>query len=373
MNRFDSFSMSLSNLTVVVISLDRQHCLQRQVNYWENTNVNLLIIDGSTQPTLLSVGESELTRIRYVHSPASYRERSLLAAELIETEYVAQLPDDEFLIPSALSGFVKVLQDDLSVDSVQGRTVRFIEKTGLLFGAKQYEQFKDDQDQRLIGIEAVKSFWSGNYVNSFPIYSVMRAQVYKKMIVNTYSQPCENAYGYEIRYNLLFPFWFTTRVMDTLFWLRSNENDPISDIGFDRSNKFSSWFLNPENSESRKLYLHQTVSVLGLEESAELKTISEMEEILLRYSLREVGMFPSTSGSLIDRISRISRVFLGSRSRDFIVSRLPRSLKSFIGYELRKIDEVGNDLLKIGIDVDHAALREIEIIVTKSKIISLEN
>ena len=357
----------LSNLTVVVISFNRPYYIQRQIQYWSKTNVNLLIVDGSKQQAEFDLDASISSRIRYVHSPGSYRERSLLAAGLIETEFVAQLPDDEFYIPSALTEFIEALQDDSSIDSIQGRTVRFFEKNGSMLAARQYAEFKDDLGYNLRGIDGVKNFWSENYVNNYPIYSVMRISVYAKMVRSTYSNPCENAYGYEIRYNLLFPFWFTTKIMDTLFWLRSDENDPISDIGFDRGNKFSSWFLNPGNREARKLFLYQTVSVLSLEESAELKTISEIEEILLRYSLREVGMFSSTSGSLIDRISRKSRVILGARSRDFIVSRLPRSLKSFIGYEPRKIDVVGNDLSKIGINVDHAALKEIENMVTKSK------
>jgi glycosyltransferase domain-containing protein len=353
----------LSNLTIVVISLNRQNYIQRQIQFWSRTSVNLLIVDGSKTQADLDLGAKISSKIRYVHSPGSYRDRSLLAAGLIETEYVAQLADDEFFIPSALSEFVEALQEDSSIDAIQGRTIRFFEKNGSMIGARQYEDFRDDLGCNVRGIEGVKSFWSDNYVINYPIYSVMRVSVYVKMIRSTYSNPCENAYGYEIRYNLLFPFWFTTKVFNTLFWLRSNENDPISDIGFDRSSKFSSWFLNPNNREEINLFLYQTVSVLDINKLAELKIISEMEQILLRYSLREDGKLSVTSEPLIDRISRKSRRYLGPRLRDFIVSRLPKSLKSVIGYELRKIDEVGNDLSKIGIKVDHTVLKEIECMV----------
>lgn len=359
--------MSLSNLTVVVISLDRQHCLQRQVNYWENTNVNLLIIDGSTQPTLLSVGDSALTRVRYVHSPGSYRDRSLLAAELSETEYVAQLPDDEFFVPSALSGFIKELQGDLSIDSIQGRTIRFIEKKGSLLGAMQYEQFKDNREKHLSGIEAVKDFWSGNYVSSFPIYSVMRASTYKKMIVNTYSEPCKNAYGYEIRYNLMFPFWFSTKLVDVLFWLRSSENVPVSEVGFNRTEKFSSWFLSPDNLEERNDFICQTVSALDIEEFEKQHFIEQFERVLLRYCLCESEKSPIFKQWLFAQIHKRLRLAFGLRFRSFAVSKLPSSVKKLFGYELCGIAEIVSDLLKSGIYVDRTELAFIEEIVVKSK------
>lgn len=359
--------MSLSNLTIVVISLDRQQCLQRQISYWENTDVNLLIIDGSAQPTLLEVGEIERTRIRYVHSPGSYRERSLLAAELIETEYVAQLPDDEFFISSALSGFVEILQGDSSVDSIQGRTVRFIERNGVLLGAKQYEQFKDNQDKHLTGIEAVKSFWSGNYVKSFPIYSVMRAQVYKKMIVNTYSQPCENAYGYEIRYNLLYPFWHTTRMVDVLFWLRSSENDPVSEIGFNRTEKFSSWFLNPDNLEKKNTYIDQTVAALNIEDFEKPSVIEQFDEILLAYALRELQSSQVARQWVEEKFHKCLRMIFSSRFRILVASKLPHSIGKFFGYELRRVEKVAADFLRSGTYVDQSALALIEEVVVNSK------
>lgn len=359
--------MSLSNLTIVVISLDRQQCLQRQLNYWKNTNVNLMIIDGSTQPTLLAVGESELTGFRYVHSPSSYRDRSLLAAELIETEYVAQLPDDEFFISSALSGFVEILQGDFSVDSIQGRTVRFIERNGELLGAKQYEQFKDSQDKHLTGIEAVKSFWSGNYVNSFPIYSVMRAQAYKKMIANTYSQPCENAYGYEIRYNLMFPFWFTTKMEDVLFWLRSSENDPVSEIGFNRTEKFSSWFLNPDNLEEKNTFIDQIVAALNIEDAEKPIAIEQFEGILSAYALRELQSSPVARQWVTEKIYRSLRIIFSSRFRSFVAPKLPHSIGKFFGYELRRLEKVAADFLKSGIYVDQSVLALIEEVVVNSK------
>jgi hypothetical protein len=125
--------------------------------------------------------------------------------------------------------------------------------------------------------------------------------------------------------------------------------------------------LNPENREAKNRFIDQTVLAMSIEESEEIDAFSEIEEILLQYSLRDVGMLSTYSDSFIDRMSRKLRVIFGSRSRSFIVSILPRSLKSFIGYELRKVREVGIDLSKLGIKVDHAALSKIETTVMVPK------
>ena len=78
----------LSDLTIVIPSYKRQKYLLRQILFWKDYDVNLLILDGSptaAQELLDCAGD----HCRYIHLPISIEERFGIAAQMIETKYAA--------------------------------------------------------------------------------------------------------------------------------------------------------------------------------------------------------------------------------------------------------------------------------------------
>ena len=363
----DQYASDLSEFTVVVISLNRQRYLQRQVDFWSSTNAHLVIIDGSLSEAQLQIPANSQHRIRYINAPQPIEARFLLSTNLVTTNFVAVLPDDEFFIPSAIEGFIKRMISDLSIDAIMGRTVRFTHKAGVVLGAVQYKSFRNPVDEKVRGIDGVKNFWSGDgYVVNYPIYSIMRADVYKNLFSKVFSGRYENAYSYEIKLHLLFPYLYRSIVVDTLYWLRSNENDPVSINSFDRTKRFSSWFMDASKLAGREQFIDDVVNSLSadcLDQEREL-IYKEIEAILASYSNSDLAKVENNSISSIDKLSRFVRKFASAQIRSFVISCLPKRALMRHGYELEKIEDVVEKMEKNSVLVDHGQINLIRQMIT---------
>ena len=131
-------SCNLEQFTVVIVSLNRQQFLQRQVDYWVGTCSRILIVDGSEFPMDLKMDDSEKYRCTYIHEPNDFGSRCRLSLGFIKTKYAAMLPDDDFFIPSAVSSFIEELEIDPEIDAITGRTIRFFERNGEIYGEPVY-------------------------------------------------------------------------------------------------------------------------------------------------------------------------------------------------------------------------------------------
>ena len=367
MNVSEQYASDLSDFTVVVISLNRQRYLQRQVDFWSSTNAHLVIIDGSLSEAQLLIPAAAQHRIRYMNIPQSIEARFLLSTNLVTTNFVAVLPDDEFFIPSAIEGFIKRLNSDLSIDAIMGRTLRFTHKAGVVLGAVQYKSFRNPVDEKERGIQGVKNFWSEDgYVVNYPIYSIMRADVYKNLFGKVFSGKYENAYSYEIKLHLVFPYLYRSIVVDTLYWLRSNENDPVSINSFDRTKRFSSWFMDASKLAGREQFIDDVVNSLSadcLEQEREL-IYKEIEAILVSYSNSDLAKVVNNSTSSIDKLSRFVRKFASAQIRSFVISCLPKRALMRHGYELEKIEDVVEKMEKNSVLVDHDQINLIRQLIT---------
>ena len=367
MDLVETYSRDLDEFTVVVVSLNRQRFLQRQVDFWASTNAHLLIIDGSLTEANLLIPAASQHRIRYLNVPQTIEARFLLATNLVTTNFVAVLPDDEFFIPSAIEGFIRRMHSDLSIDAIMGRTVRFSYKAGAVLGAVQYKSFRNPVHDKARGIDGMKNFWSEDgYVVNYPIYSIMRTDVFKNLFNKVFTGRYENAYAYEIKLNLVFPYLYKLTVVDTLYWLRSDENDPVLISTFDRSKRFSSWFMDASKLADRKQFIDDVVNSLSaecLEQEREL-IYKEIEAILASYSNSDLAKVENNSIRSIDKLSRFARKFASAQIRSFIISCVPKRALMRLGYELEKIEDVVEKMEKNSVLVDHGQINLIRQMIT---------
>jgi glycosyltransferase domain-containing protein len=360
MDKSDLSNSDLSKFTIVVISLNRQRFLQRQIDFWSETNAKLLIIDGSSEPAVLRISENSASRIRYIHSPKSLSSRFLYSTDLVDTEYAALLPDDEFFVPSAVRSFLDEMESNRSVDAVIGRTIRFTHKGGKLLAAKQYSSFRNPTGEQTRGIEGTKSFWDDDsYVLNYPIYSIMRSDVYKSILKKVFSSEYSNAYAYEIKFHLVFPFFYQSKIVETLYWMRSNENDPISISNFDRTKRFSTWYLSPLNSNDSEIFLDDVVAALEVNDGEVNRIREEVRKILLKYCERDVEKSLISNNRRIDGISRLTRKIAPPRIRTLLLGLMPHIFLRRIGYELQELKGLCGEISAQGISVDVAQLKVI--------------
>lgn len=118
---------NLKRLTVVIPSYGRREFLKRQISYWNGSLVQVLILDGSD----VSAYDLQFPQnFRYVHSREGFLQRLLSATEMVDTEFVALLPDDEFFLESGLVDAIDYMDSNDQAIGCVGRCLYFFVDQG---------------------------------------------------------------------------------------------------------------------------------------------------------------------------------------------------------------------------------------------------
>lgn len=116
-------SSYLTKLTVVIPSYNRQNFLVRQSEYWDNSGVKIIVLDGSITE-IDPVNLNKLKRNKdliYIYSNKSLNSRLFMAKEMIQTPYVVTLSDDDFLIKSSANKAIEILEFDSEIVACRGQ------------------------------------------------------------------------------------------------------------------------------------------------------------------------------------------------------------------------------------------------------------
>lgn len=249
---------NLSLLTIIVPTYNRQLFAIRQMEYWKDCSVNMHLLDGTDHPLSDTVVKGLPDHIKYHHLPIPLWERLNKSVEMVATPYVMILGDDEFVIPSAVMQCIKELELDEGLISCMGLAALFwygprnrILGKGVYQLLKGYKIDQDSPAERMI-------FHMNPYVCS-TVYSVMKADYWKKNIGalggKYYSAPTAS----EIWFELGTCCQGRSKVIDSLMWLRSGENPPISLNSWDRKVEFGSWFDEFKFESERREFIAEFV------------------------------------------------------------------------------------------------------------------
>lgn len=107
--------MNLSKITLVILSHNRQHCLQKTLPFYKDSGIQLLVLDNS--PVRLAP-EYIPENCSYINSDEPFAVRSARAAELLTTPYTIIGADDEVYLPTSLErmqGFLELNPDYVAV------------------------------------------------------------------------------------------------------------------------------------------------------------------------------------------------------------------------------------------------------------------
>ena len=111
--RFEIFSTK--EITVVILSRGRESQLRRSVEYWNQTQLRVVILHNTLSPLPANIFESN---VAYVVSPTDFASRSKIASGMIQTKYAVLCSDDELLLPSALGRMGQYLEDHKEILSI---------------------------------------------------------------------------------------------------------------------------------------------------------------------------------------------------------------------------------------------------------------
>jgi len=243
----------LQDLTIIIPTRERHDYIFRQIEYWKNENVKLIILDQSKSP--LPQNNLFLSdNIKYYHFlNKNLFERISFASSLITSEYAIYLPDDEFLIPKTLSRCINFLDKNKDYVSCAGRSIEFSIKNRIV-ARNIYENLNDfdinfdDPYERTLNLAHPYKFQ--------PIHSVSKSDVWKdvsKILLKCKDLPPDM---FELLFGFTAAYLGKLKVINELMNLRSNENPPVDTIDWNQKFLAPKWFYSLNHKSEIESFLN---------------------------------------------------------------------------------------------------------------------
>jgi len=234
----------LSRLTIVIPTIGRPEFLRRQVEYWKDSPVKVVILDGSN----IKASDLDLPpNFTHLRSLDGFCARLLSAIGAVETEFVALLADDEFFLKSGLVNAINRMDSDDEVIGCVGRCLYFFVDQGRFLASHAYRDWKPFPSTARFPVNRLDLDLPPNKTH-MAMYGVYRREKWVSMIRAAYSVQFSCGYVYERLLNLQRSILGRTEIIESLLWMRSKENPSIVNTEVRRTggHDFVTWATSPE-------------------------------------------------------------------------------------------------------------------------------
>ena len=236
---------TLSRLTLVMPTLNRQKYALRAIRFWSNTDAQLIVIDGTPDPLDADIVKEFPRNITYISDSANWTSRMKVGSERSTTEFSALISDDEFFLPSSLIKLIEGLDDRQYAVSAIGHVLRFYPYKRSVLYQYSYPEFKSASILEKNPMLRVKKHMYPYRVTS--LYAVIRTECFRKNIaVADICSRFPNSASFEAGFEIANAYQGEIIVLPIVSWLRSNENPPLWNT---KTVSIYDWWRKERNSE----------------------------------------------------------------------------------------------------------------------------
>ena len=328
----------LEKLSIVIPTYDRHDFVRRQIGYWSNSLVAVLIMDGSPHPIESEFLENLAPNIKYRHSNDDFFTRMRAATELINTPYVALLGDDDLFAKSGLRRCIEHLDDKAEVFVVVGRSMYFFHQRGVVFGEPKHSEATNYEQDIQGGIARLHNLYHPGKIGAVA-YGVFRSDHWKPVIRATYAKKYSSGYVYDTFLRTLLTYTGEIEVVEAVTWLCSGENPPIKNqSSFNRSVHLIEWLDDPKFKDEVIDFKSRLVSeALDINPEEEVVLVGAIDYVVgtLEERYREKA---NRRVSFREKLLRMIKAMAPAPMKQAAKSALPRSIT-------RKLDWQGIQFL----------------------------
>ena len=348
--------LNLSKLTIVILTYNRHKSLIRTLEYWSNTNVNLIVVDGGKFK--LEHKSINSKNINYIHEPKSFYERFLICLNFVQTEYVIMGCDDEFYLPSALSACIDVLEKDNSYSSCGGCALGFFKKQGKFLGKKVYSKLFKFSLSESSSIKRLQTHFSKYVIAHY--WSVMRTDNWKIICKNVFEKEYGFYAAHEIQVEFLSVISGKSKIIPELMWMRNFENSQIQNTNpaFEPNYIMDDWWID-NSMKSEKIDFIERIKIafqiLSSDKHLEIsnKQILKIFENFLKQETFKKKLKAKISNFIPDKIKNILKMlfkFFLNKNETYkdIVGEAKSLEKKGISVNYKELDYLISNYLKNG-------------------------
>jgi len=350
----------LSNLTIVVPTISRPLFVLRQLEYWGETDAQVLILDGAASPIEIP-GDLQRPNVRYIQTGTRFNVRLATAGKFVETDYCALLTDDEFFLPSGLTAALNRMENDPSIIGCVGRSLYFFVDQGRFLLKDAYREWKPFSTNSNSLVTRLDEDLPPNKTHKAQ-FAVLRTPVWVKMFEQSYATFFSSGYTYERLLNLSRTIQGRTELLEDLLWMRSMENPPISSANVPRTGKsaYLPWAQSDEFAAEIAEYRGIALKMLT-DAGLSSKEAKEYERRFFEGGIKHtLARKSKLSKRLRDSFRASLLQWSPKKLRLFVKRNLPAELLSFSGWEGYELDDMVESLSSRGTRFDAKELRAIK-------------
>jgi glycosyltransferase domain-containing protein len=351
---------SLADLTLVIPAYNRPAYLERQINFWSQTDVKLCILDGSRESAPQVLIDRMGPNVYYRHLPIGFNERLVMACDLVQTKYVALLGDDELYAPQGLRDCISQLEADKRLVAAVGRSMFFFYRDGEIIAHQTYEKsqnlvntFGSDMDRL---DESLVDITRGPYL----LYGLFNAEKWKTAVRISYGRKYASGYVYEFAFHLIATLLGPSTMVDSLVWMRSGENPAMSSDAVNRKIGIGEWGTGSRFAEEVTHFVDSVVLAVASEgrlTTDELQNgVRRAVEIFVAYSLHK----PKRPIAYWHR----TLYFLARNTPGVLKKLLKRNMSTGLGkvldYRGMPMSQAVNEMQKRGVALNEAEMKSME-------------
>ncbi len=129
----------LSEITIIIFTKNRSFFLDRQVQWWKNYPVKLLILDGSDVGEFDKYNSEKYVNVKYFKE-IKFSHRMKIASENIETKYAAISGDDDLYLIQPMLDCIKFLELNHDFVSCLSQFLNFSAKRNKVYFEESYSE-----------------------------------------------------------------------------------------------------------------------------------------------------------------------------------------------------------------------------------------
>ena len=257
---------SLADLTLVIPAYNRPAYLERQIDFWSQTDIKLCILDGSRESAPQALIDRMGPNVYYRHLPIGFNERLVMSCDLVHTKYVALLGDDELYTSHGLRDCMSQLESDKRLIACVGRSMFFFHREGEIIGHQNYEKSQNLVHTFGSNIDRLHESLVDITRAPYLLYGLFNAQQWKTAVRVSYSRKYASGYAYELSFHFIATLLGPSTIVDSLVWMRSGENPAMSSDAVNRKIGVGDWGTDPQFSDEVTYLIDGVVRAVASED-----------------------------------------------------------------------------------------------------------
>lgn len=258
----------LSDLTVLILSINRPTYLERQTAFWSRTPAQILIADGSMapnpylQPEILSN-----PKVKYSWGKG-IAERFGWAAQEVHTPFTLVVADDDIFSLEGVVACVHELAQHHDLGTCSGQVLEFGFNEFTKRMSISLSQARPLVTQFKGGTPLTRAIGRGTLYTSFCFYAVQKSLVSRPVwkLLSEFGEPQSlpnnlNNYLYERTYELVSTILADVGTISQVTRLVSSENNPIRETDGTRNISFQDWYQKESSQESINYWYRKVISM----------------------------------------------------------------------------------------------------------------